>query len=369
LRGLTSRRTIHSVSATPKAISELRVQPAIAFGGCAVRVLGFDFEARVEQQLTLSEIPDAMQRAVFVWIDVEVHQCEGARALLEALGLISGDLIDEALTNGPATKLARYDGYLHFAVRDCRVVELAADPRTPETKPAPRELAADRLDCAVGARFLLSIHRGPVACLEATRRVYRHDFERFARSPSFLVYELWDQLVEHYGRVQEEFEDRVEAVQRELRGEVNDDDVFSRVSELSADLLNFRKLVLPARAVLSELSSRRSPYLSETTQRLLGNVVGSVERVLQDVMVDRDILSESLNTYMSLVSHRTNHVMKRLTVVNVIFLPLTFLCGVYGMNFDYLPELRWQYGYALFWLFVASIVTAIAWLSKRARLF
>jgi magnesium transporter len=343
------------VSALPKVVGELYPRPPMVVEACSVRVLGFDFESRCEHQLALAEVGAAMERGIFVWIDVDVRHTEGAARLLGELGMVSEELIEEALTRGPETKIARYDGYLHFAVRDCRLGE--------------REFAAERLDCAMGARFLLSVHRGPVGCLEATRKNYRHDFERFARSPSFLVYELWDQLVEHYGRVQQEFEDRVEAVQRELRGEVDDDRVFSRVSALSADLLNFRKLVLPARAVLSDLSTRRSPYLSETTQRLLGNVVGSVERVLQDVLVDRDILAESLNSYMSLVSHRTNQVMKRLTVVNVIFLPLTFLCGVYGMNFDYLPELRWQYGYLLFWLSVAAIVGTIAWLSKRARLF
>ncbi len=343
------------MSALSTASEPLRIEPQISYAGCTVSVLGFDFDARIECELALAEAAAAVERGVFVWIDVDVQQAQGARQLLSDLGLVSADLIDEALTRSAATKLARYDGYLHFAVRDCRL--------------DAHELAPTRLDCALGARFLLSIHRGPVACLDATRKNYRHDFQRFARSPSFLVYELWDQLAEHYMQVQQEFEDRVEALQRELRGEVDDDRVFGRVSDLSADLLNFRKLVLPARAVLSDLANRRSPYLSEVTQRLLSNVVGSVERVLQDVLVDRDILSESLQTYMSLVSHRTNHTMKRLTVVNIVFLPLTFLCGVYGMNFEYLPELRWHYGYPLFWITTASIVVGIFWISKRARLF
>jgi magnesium transporter len=97
-------------------------------------------------------------------------------------------------------------------------------------------------------------------------------------------------------------------------------------------------------------------------------MVGTIERVLQDLLVDRDILSESLNLHMSIVTHRTNQVMKKLTVVSVIFLPLTFLCGVYGMNFQNLPELHWRYGYAAFWVAVVVIVGAIAWLSRRARL-
>jgi magnesium transporter len=108
--------------------------------------------------------------------------------------------------------------------------------------------------------------------------------------------------------------------------------------------------------------------MSERTQTLLGNLHSTIEHVLQDLLVDRDILSESLNLYMSLVSHRTNEVMKRLTVVSVVFLPLTFLCGVYGMNFDVLPELHWSHGYAFFWALAGGIVVLLLSLMRRSRL-
>jgi magnesium transporter len=105
------------------------------------------------------------------------------------------------------------------------------------------------------------------------------------------------------------------------------------------------------------------------TQGFLANMTGSVEHVLQDLLVDRDILSESLHLYMSIVGHRTNEIMKKLTVVSVIFLPLSFLAGVYGMNFERLPELGWHYGYALFWLVATSIAGTLLFVLKRARAF
>jgi magnesium transporter len=163
-------------------------------------------------------------------------------------------------------------------------------------------------------------------------------------------------------------EERVEALQNELRGERVDDRVFARISELGADLLHFRKILLPARAVLTDLATRKSLFVSEATQHFLANIVGTVEHVLQDLLVDREILSESLNLYMSIVSHRTNQVMKRLTVVSVIFLPLTFLCGVYGMNFEILPELGWHYGYLYFWMVVVAVVVGLLSLMRRARI-
>jgi magnesium transporter len=140
--------------------------------------------------------------------------------------------------------------------------------------------------------------------------------------------------------VQKKFEERVEKVQPASRPR-SDDSIFIQDLELGSDLLHFRKVLLPARSVLTDLSTRKSPFISEATMPFLHNMVGTVDHVLQDLLVDRDILSESLNLYMSMVGHRTNRVMNRLTVVSVIFLPLTFLCGVYGMNFEVMPELKW----------------------------
>ncbi len=144
--------------------------------------------------------------------------------------------------------------------------------------------------------------------------------------------------------------------------------MFARVAALGADLLHFRKLLLPARATLADLSTRRSLVLSEATQGFLGNMVGSVDHLLQDMLVDRDILTEALNLHMSMVSHRTNQVMKKLTVVSVVFLPLTFLVGVYGMNFEIFPELHWRYGYLYFWGLVVAAVATLLHLLRRSRL-
>jgi magnesium transporter len=162
--------------------------------------------------------------------------------------------------------------------------------------------------------------------------------------------------------------ERVESLQQELHSGNVDDQVFPRVSALGTDLLHFRKILLPARTVLTDLSSRRSLLVSETTQRFLATMVGTVDHLLQDMLVDRDILAQSLNLYMSLVTHRTNDVMKRLTVVSVVFLPLTFLVGVYGMNFDVLPELKWRFGYVYFWIVAVGIVAVILRIIRRSRL-
>lgn len=321
---------------------------------CQLQIVGFDFTTRLERSLSLEEVSSALAAGQFIWLDLEACDAREARRLLGDLELVSGDIVDDALTSEAATRHARYDDCLHVVVSGCHE--------------RGRHFDLERVDIVLSQTFLLTLHRGPVAFLQAVRRDYKPDFQRFAKSPSFLIYELWDHLLENYLSVQKQMEEQVEQLQDQLRGPAVDDAVFARISELGADLLHFRKILLPARAVLTDLSTRRTLFISDTTQAFLHNMVGTVEHVLQDLLVDRDILTESLNLYMSLVSHRTNEVMKRLTVVSVVFLPLTFLCGVYGMNFDNLPELRWSHGYHLFWLAVAAIVTTLLLLMRRARL-
>lgn len=317
-----------------------------------ISIVSLDFRTKQHATHTVDDFRAAMASGAFVWLDIDIAQAAEARALLARLELCAPEIVEDALTREPATQVARYDDYVHLVLSGCRL--------------AGHKFDLERVDVVLGEQFLLTLHRGQPVFLEAVRRSYLADFKRFAQSPSFLLFELWDHLIDNYLSVHKRFEERVEHVQAQLIGEV-DDGVFAEASELGSDLLHLRKVVLPARAVLTDLSSRKSPFVSEATQPYLGNMVGTIERVLQDVLVDRDILSGALNNYMSLVAHRTNQTMSRLTVVSIIFLPLTFLCGVYGMNFDVLPEKSWKYGYLLFWILAVVIVIVLVWLMRRKK--
>jgi magnesium transporter len=317
-----------------------------------VSLVELDFKTKGHRKICLGDLRASIDAGRFVWIDVDVAQQGEARALLGRLDLCMPEIVEDALTREPATQIARYDDYVHLVLSGCRLVGHKFD--------------LERVDAILGESFLLTLHKGQPVFLEAVRKSYLADFRRFAQSPSFLLYELWDHLIDNYLSVHKRFEERVDQLQARLIGDV-DDTVFAEASELGVDLLHLRKVVLPARAVLTDLSTRKSPFVSEATQPYLANMVGTIERVLQDVLVDRDILSGALNNYMSLVAHKTNRTMSRLTVVSIIFLPLTFLCGVYGMNFSVLPEKDWEYGYLVFWIAVVVIVVVLLWLMRRKK--
>jgi len=319
---------------------------------CELRCVEMDFATKVDREIGGGEVAPAVKGGKFVWVDVRMHGYDGARQTLRDLGCPT-EVIERAQGDGAATQLMRYENCLHLALTACRM------------RGASLEL--ERVDVVIFENLLLTVHRGQPEFLAAVRGAYRSDFQRHAKSPSFLLYEIWDHLLDSYHEVQQRFEDRVEQLQTELVGDV-DDDVFRRVSSLGSSLLHFRKVLSPSRAVLGELATRRSLFVSEATQPYLANMVGTVERVLQDLLVDRDILAESTNLYMSIVGHRTNRVMNKLTVFSIIFLPLTFLCGIYGMNFKVLPELEWKFGYLLFWMAVAIIVSGALVILRRLKL-
>ncbi len=321
---------------------------------CVTSVVAFHFEDKTERVLSLAQARAAMEAGHFVWLDVSVAAPEAAGRLLRSFGLLDEEVIEAALYKEPSTQHGRYEGYLHLVVSECHALDNGFELR--------------RVDVVLAERMFLTIHKAPIAFLNALRKDYKSDFVRFAQTPSFLVYEVWDHLLDGYLRVQKLMEERVEQLQLELRSERVADSSFARISELGSDLLHFRKIVLPARTVLSDLAMRRSIFLSEVTRGFLANMVGTVEHVLQDLLVDRDILSEALNLHMSLVAHRTNQVMKKLTAVSIVFLPLSFLAGVYGTNFDHLPELHWRYGYLGFWCVALSVVLILLAVLRRARL-
>lgn len=316
--------------------------------------VALDFRDKSSQRLEVGGVPAAVERGCFCWVDLDLRSC--AATDLDVLvqgGLCPADVIEHARQGDPAIQWARHEQGIQMDLVGCHLAESG--------------LAVEGLTVFVSKHAMVTLHMGEPAFLREVQREFLTDFVRHAATPSFLVFELWDHLLDNYARIQKSFEDRVMQIQRTLAVDP-DESLFHDASGLGVDLLQFRKVMLPARTVLTDLSTRKSTFVSEATQAFLANMVGTVERILNDVIVDREILSDALNGHMSMVAHNTNRVMSKLTVVTVIFLPLTFLCGVYGMNFEVLPELKWEWGYAGFWGTALTIVAALLLFMRRKRI-
>lgn len=319
--------------------------PAKAFA------IAFDFEKRQEREIPVAEVRATCEQGLSCWVDLDLGDREASEQILQQLGVNPG-AIAEALDHPVAGRCDVFDECVHAAV-------------------ASAELRGGRVtfahtDMMIGERFLITLHRGPVEIIDLTRRNYRSFFYKFAQSLGFLIFEVWDHLIESYRKSLVGIEDEVEQIQAAIFGDL-DDRIFGSVNKVTHDLLLLRRNVLADREVLHQLTARRSSYISDSARPHLNSMVGTLDRLGSDLTVEREILAETLNLYLGVVSHRTNKVVNRLTLLSSIFLPLTFLCGVYGMNFTYLPEKDWKYGYLYFWLAVAAIAGGLYKLMKSKR--
>jgi magnesium transporter len=132
-------------------------------------------------------------------------------------------------------------------------------------------------------------------------------------------------------------------------------ETLQRIHRLKRELIFLRKSVWPLREVIAALLRQESPLVAETTVPFLRDVYDHTIQVIDTVETYRDMLSGMIDIYMSSMSNRMNEVMKVLTIIATVFIPLTFVAGVYGMNFEFMPELHWRYGYLFAWMLMIGI--------------
>jgi len=320
----------------------------------------FNFDEHLLGRISLPDIPARIRAGEFVWIDLNLATADlnvlrdvvpiddDYRSQLQRLAGQAADVQSE-----PLSSVRRSERMLHITL-------VGAVSRG-------GGIGWDRCDVVIGEGFLLTLHRGPSAVLAVVRRDYEHDFQKYAKTSSFLIYEIWNAQVNQFIALQGELEHEVESVRVALHNEVNET-TLDRLSRMSAKLMVLRKMVLPARRVLEELVSRKTALISDSTLDFFGTMIGTLDRLLADIDSNREILESAVNLSLTFTAHRTNMTMNRMAVVSTIFLPLTFLCGVYGMNFEVLPEIRWTHGYAYFWVLSAIITIALVVLLRRLRL-
>lgn len=318
-----------------------------------IRTAVFDFTAHTVAETGLEAALEALRAGRFVWFDVQTADGDAAGALapLAAAGLPPRVL--EALRGAPEEgRIDLHDDCLHLGFSEAHYEGGRLDI-------AP-------LDVVAGGHWLVTAHRTPLHTLDRLWGTYQADFLAFGRSPGFLLYEIADGLHDAFRRGLRALSDEIGALQGGFM-ERGDEDLFAAVLMRLRDLVAFRRATLAVREILSELALRKSRFVSETTQPHLQAVAAMMDRLAGDLVLEREALSDTLQLHMGLVGHRTNKIVKILTCVSAVFLPLTFLCGVYGMNFEHMPELTATWGYPLFWVLVATLALLMFLFFRRQK--
>jgi magnesium transporter len=182
----------------------------------------------------------------------------------------------------------------------------------------------------------------------------------------YLAYSLIDTIVDNYFLILENLGEKMELLEEELMGQPTTATI-QEIQRFKNEMIFLRRVVWPLREVVSGLRRRESPLIKETTEIYLRDVYDHTVQVMDTVEVYREMLSGMLDIYLSSVSNRLNSVMKVLTIIATIFMPLTFIAGIYGMNFKYMPELEWRWAYPAVWLIVVIIGTSMLIYFKKKK--
>jgi magnesium transporter len=290
--------------------------------GCEEREL-----SRIEEAFPLKGGP------AVTWIDID-----GLSSIptIEALGGHFGFhplVLEDVVTTGQRPKMEDHEGYLYLVLRMVRSGSSAGG------------IDDEQLSLFLGPGWVISIQEREGDVFDPVRERIRGGKGRIRKmGAGYLAYALVDAVVDHYFVVLERLGDRVDTLAERLVTEPGPESL-RELQTLRHELLFLRKWVWPLRDVVSRLERCESSFFNEATRVYLRDVYDHAIQVLDTVETYRDMVSGMLEIYLSSLSNRLNEIMKVLTIITTIFIPLSFVAGLYGMNFRYMPEIAWRYGY------------------------
>ena len=231
------------------------------------------------------------------------------------------------------------------------------------------EIISEQVSLVLGKNFVLSFQEQKGDVFENIRERIRTGKGRVRKmGPDYLAYSLLDAVVDNYFTILEGLGEKIESMEEVLIKDPKPRTLHV-IHNLKRGLIFLRKSVWPLREVISSLAKGESALIKKSTGIYLRDVYEHTVQVIDTVETFRDMVSGMMDIYLSSLSNRMNEVMKVLTIFASIFIPLTFIAGVYGMNFKYMPELQWRYGYFAVLAFMAVIALTLLAYFKRKKWF
>ncbi|MDF2875763.1 MAG: corA [Sporomusa sp.] len=261
-------------------------------------------------------------------------------------------VLEDILNTDQRPKLEDYGDYLCVIIKSLNMANEAVDYET------------EQVSLILGPNYVISF----LESLPEERDVFAGIYERIKSGrgkirklgADYLLYALIDSVVDHYFLVLEHLGEKIEMVEDQIVVQPRPE-VLHELHVLKHDMLFMRKSVWPVRELISRLERGEAAHIEESTLIYLRDVYDHAIQVIETIEIYRDMLSGMMDIYLSSISNRMSEVMKMLTIISTIFIPLTFIAGVYGMNFANMPELAWEYGYP----FIMSAMLGLALIMVR----
>ncbi len=321
-----------------------------------IRALAYNSEKLIEKKLETVE--DCLvfkdQPDINLWINVDgLDRVD----IIEKLGNyfnIHPLTLEDVLNTGQRPKTEDYESYIYTVLKMILL----------DTK--KEEITLDQVSIILGPNYILSFQEREGDIFDPVRERFKNPASRLRKNGvDHLAYSLIDAIVDNYFLILEHFGEEIEDLEEGLIIQPRPE-TLKAVQKYKRDMITLRKSVWPLRELINGLQRVESDLIKETTRIYLRDIYDHTIQVIDSVEDFRDILSSMVDIYLSSISYRMNDVMKVLTVIATIFIPLTFIAGVYGMNFEYMPELKWRWGYPVIMLAMSLIgVSMFAYFKKR----
>jgi magnesium transporter len=323
-----------------------------------VKITIFDYEETHFQEKEIKTIDECIpykDKATVTWINVDgIHEVDVVEKLGHCFGL-HPLVLEDILHSGQRPKMEDYDDYIYIVLR----MLFYNDKHN--------GIEEEQVSLILGSNYVLSFQEREGDVFDPIRERIRNGKGRIRKmGADYLAYTLIDAIVDNYFALLERLGEKIGSLEEELITDPTPR-TLREIHHLKRDLILLRKSVWPLRDVISGLERGESPRLRETTGIFFRDVYDHTIRVIDIIESLRDMLSGMLDIYLSSISNRMNAVMKVLTMIATIFMPLTLIAGVYGMNFKYMPELEWHWGYPLVLTVMALIGISMLVYFKRKK--
>ena len=322
-----------------------------------VKITVIEYDEKNVQEKEVEAIEECFifkEKPVVTWINIEgIHRIENIQKLGDCHGF-HPLVLEDILNTDQRPKMEDYKDYLYI------VLKMLHNEKSPE-------IVAEQISLILGPNFVISFQEGIESdVFNPLRERIRSGKGRIRRmGADYLAYALIDAVVDNYFVILEKIGEEIEYLEEELVKNPTTQ-TLHKIHRLKREMIFLRKAVWPLREVIGALERGESTLISDAIKIYLRDVYDHTIQVIDTIETSRDMLSGMLDIYLSSISNRLNEIMKFLTIIGTIFIPLTFIAGVYGMNFEYMPELKWRWGYfALLTLMSGIGITMLFYFKKK----
>ena len=259
--------------------------------------------------------------------------------------------IEDIVNQNQRPKIEPFENYVYLAIHPLR-------------REAKWEIEPSELDLLLGRGWIVSVHYGPLPGLIDNSQLHERIPAALGRGADFLLYTLVDLVVDSYFPIMDDIEDEIDTLEDRLLLRAHPGDM-NRLLSLKRSIVHIRRAVTPQREVLNQLTRHDFPFVRPENLVYFRDVYDHLIRIAEELDSLRDILSSVLEIHLASTSNQLNATMKRLTAYGTIFVVITAIAGIYGMNFKFMPELEWRYGYFVVLGFMVTISLGLFFYFKK----